>query len=118
MTYSISEGIMRYAILFVMQLNGAPMFGILEALGAWRAMTRSEAYMGFHVVQKEVGGLSGENPLVLAEKKVKSDLTSTCDTSNSSQTPSRSVTTEHSDDDKNAAELLLNRAAATTGNCP
>jgi egghead protein (zeste-white 4 protein) len=119
MTYSISEGFMRYLVLFVMQLNGAPIFGVLEAMGAWRAMTRSEAYMGFHVVQKEVGGLSGENPMIIAEKKGKSDATSTA-SSKESRTPPQSVTNEDSDDSKNAAELLLNRAAATpvTGSCP
>merc|ERR1719375_2585728 len=65
MTYSISEGFFRYLILFVMQINGAPIYGILEAMGAWRAMTKREGYMGFHVVQKEVNGLSGENAEVL-----------------------------------------------------
>merc|ERR1719198_670723 len=65
MTYSLSEGFFRYLILFVMQINGAPIYGILEALGAWRAMTRREGYMGFHVVQKEVNGRSGENAEVL-----------------------------------------------------
>merc|ERR1719428_1904561 len=102
MTYSIGEGIMRYAILFVMQLNGAPIFGILEALGAWRAMTRSEAYMGFHVVQKEVGGLSGENPMVLAEKRGKVDEKSTV-SSASSNVPPASATSEDVNEDGNAA---------------
>merc|ERR1719453_1208810 len=67
MTYSLSEGFFRYLILFVIQINGAPIYGILEALGAWRAMTRREGYMGFHVVQKEVNGLSGENAEVLKQ---------------------------------------------------
>jgi egghead protein (zeste-white 4 protein) len=61
MSYRLEDGWIRYLILFSMQINGAPLFGILEAMGAFRALTKSEAYMGFHVVQKEVGGKSGNS---------------------------------------------------------
>jgi hypothetical protein len=103
MTYSIADGFMRYLVLFVMQLNGAPIFGILEAMGAWRAMTRSEGYMGFHVVQKEVGGLSGENPLILATNG-KSDGNSTCCTASS--VSSKGPNSDSDKEYKNGAELL------------
>merc|ERR1719271_983995 len=106
MTYSLAEGFMRYLILFVMQLNGAPVFGILEAMGAWRAMTRREGYMGFHVVQKEVGGMSGENPMILGNNG-KNDGNSTCCTaSSSSDKESKGINSDSDKEYKSGAELL------------
>merc|ERR1719215_1674159 len=106
-TFSISDGIMRYFIIFLMQLNGSPIFGILEALGAFRAMTRSEAYMGFHVVQKEIGGKSSSGLAPLEAKacldKIDTNPTVKTNDENADTSSTNSVSGQESETDSNPA---------------
>eukprot|EP00470_Lotharella_oceanica_P014725 CAMPEP_0170188626 /NCGR_PEP_ID=MMETSP0040_2-20121228/44816_1 /TAXON_ID=641309 /ORGANISM="Lotharella oceanica, Strain CCMP622" /LENGTH=112 /DNA_ID=CAMNT_0010435963 /DNA_START=190 /DNA_END=528 /DNA_ORIENTATION=- len=51
-TYRVSDGIVRYIVLLILQVLGIPLFGMMEVLGvAWAILAPPGD--GFYIVQKE-----------------------------------------------------------------